>query len=503
MKMLRPFLLTIVLSLACSFAKADPKRVLVVTATEGFPHSSVLTAERVLNKLGTQSGAYKVVAVIRSGPRPTDAAQQDKWMDKMRHDFAEYMSPAALNDYDAVIFANTTGELPIPDKDAFIAWVKAGHAFIGMHSATDTLHKFEPFIKMIGGEFLQHGPQVKVTAINQDIRHPATRRVGATYEVLDEIYQFKNFHRDQVHGLLTLDKHPNNGTPGDYPIAWCKQFGRGKVFYTSLGHREDVWENSTYQDHILGGIRWALGLDQGDATPQSAALKLPQREKIENFQPLFTGVDTANWNLRNLEKMSPWQVENGMLIEHGNEPINDLVTEKPHTDFILRYEYLVAGNGDSSLLLRGRYDVLEKTEAPTPGVWQSVDIMLIGDKVSLILNNYPVYDNEPLADVSSEAPDSPSAEKSPLILQAGHGPVAYRNMRIRDLSAFDIRQMNGGLNYVFFKTGKSAKRGHASATKGMKTAKTAKAAKVKPFKSAKLKSPKAKSSGDALGNAVN
>ena len=89
--------------------------------------------------------------------------------------------------------------------------------------------------------------------------------------MFDEIYQFKNFDRSKVHGLLTLDKHPNNKTPGDYPISWCKEYGQGRVFYTSLGHREDVWDpnwsdrkNSkevaeAYQKHILGGIKWALG----------------------------------------------------------------------------------------------------------------------------------------------------------------------------------------------------------------------------------------------------
>lgn len=95
-----------------------------------------------------------------------------------------------------------------------------------------------------------------------------------------------SFDRTKVHGLLTLDKHPNNKTPGDYPIAWIKQYGQGRVFYTSFGHREDVWEpNSTaqkgetknapevalaYQQHVLGGIKWVLGLEKCDAKPQAA-----------------------------------------------------------------------------------------------------------------------------------------------------------------------------------------------------------------------------------------
>ncbi|MDB6058758.1 MAG: hypothetical protein JWO95_2602, partial [Verrucomicrobiales bacterium] len=321
-----------------------------------------------------------------------------------------------------------------------------------------------------------------------------TRRLGATYEVFDEIYQLKNFHREQVHGLLTLDKHPNNGTPGDYPISWCKQYGRGKVFFTSLGHFEDVWESATYQDHVLGGIRWALGLEQGDAIPQSAALKLPQREKIDGYQPLFTGVDIANWNVRNLEKDSPWHVANGMLVEHANESINDLVTEKPHTDFVLRYEYMVAGNGASSILLRGRYDVLDKVMPAIPGIWQNVEITLIGDTVSLVVNKHPIYNKQPLSEVSSEAPDSPSAEKSPLILQGGHGPVAYRNMRIRDLSPFDVRIMNGESSYTY-KAAKGAKGAHSAAAKPVKF----KAAK--PVKA--LKSPRSKGGGDAFSTSLN
>jgi len=89
-------------------------------------------------------------------------------------------------------------------------------------------------------------------------------------------------NRWQTRRLLTLDKHPNEKTPGDYPIAWCKEYGKGRVFYTSLGHREDVWDPNTapnfkrenskevselYQKHILGGIRWALGLEKGSARP--------------------------------------------------------------------------------------------------------------------------------------------------------------------------------------------------------------------------------------------
>ena len=193
------------------------------------------------------------------------------------------LSPANLKNYDAVLFSSTTGELPLPDKQGFLDWIAAGHAFVGIHAATDTFHKFPEFVAMIGGEFKTHGAQVAVDCINQDSAHAATKGLPAKWTVFDEIYQFKNFERAKVHGLLTMDKHPNDKTPGDYPVSWCKQFGTGRVFYTSLGHRDEMWDpaftekdgrkNSPevakqYQQHVAGGILWALGLAAGDATPQ-------------------------------------------------------------------------------------------------------------------------------------------------------------------------------------------------------------------------------------------
>ena len=199
---------------------------------------------------------------------------------------AEKMSPEALKNYDAVIFANTTGDLPMPDKQAFLDWIKSGKGFVGMHSATDTFHGFAGYIDMIGAEFKTHAAQVEVDVHQPgpgmpDLPAPA----GQDWKVFDEIYQFKNFDPSKVHGLLTLDKHPNNKTPGDYPISWCKEYGKGRVFYTSLGHREDVWDPTwpdrknpkevaeAYQKHILGGIKWALGLEKMNAKPQKTAVE--------------------------------------------------------------------------------------------------------------------------------------------------------------------------------------------------------------------------------------
>ena len=310
--------------LACSFvlnAAAAPKKILLVTVTTEFRHDSIPTAERILAKLGKDSGGAFVIADMAQQPTnkvpqkpnppnkpkaPTADADEkakvkyqeelakletaqkkyeadlESWnarADEVKTAQAEYdqalkeslakLSPENLKNFDAIIFANTTGNLPLPDKQGFIDWVKDGHAFIAMHSGSDTFHPFKPYIEMLGGEFNGHGAQVGVECLVQDTNHPAVKHFGESFCVeQEEIYMIKNFDQAKVHSLLALDKHPNKKKEaGFFPISWCKDFGTGKVFYTSLGHNKEVWENPRYQKHITGGIKWALGLEKGEATP--------------------------------------------------------------------------------------------------------------------------------------------------------------------------------------------------------------------------------------------
>jgi hypothetical protein len=281
--------------IGCTFgltapAQAAPKRVLVVTVTLGFRHSSIPTAEKVIAELANDSNAFTVdyARVNPDDPQFKDAdGKRDnaKVEAAIKEVLAEKMSPAALANYDAVIFANTTGDLPLPDKQAFLDWIKSGKGFVGMHSAADTFHGFAGYLNMLGAEFKTHADQLEVQPINQDPKCPACAHLGKDWKVFDEIYQMKNFDPAKVHGLLTLDKKPDvrDPSPGVYPIAWCKEYGKGRVFYTSLGHREDVWDPSwpdrknpkevaeAYQKHILVGIKWALGLEQMNAKPQKSA----------------------------------------------------------------------------------------------------------------------------------------------------------------------------------------------------------------------------------------
>jgi type 1 glutamine amidotransferase len=231
---------------------AAPKRLLVVSVTKGFRHSSIATGDAVIGELSARSG----------GKYTADYARTDD-------DLRQKLSAPGLKSYDAVVFSNTTGDLPLPDPQGFINWVQGGHGFIGVHSASDTFHGFKPYLEMLGGEFKTHGPQVPATCLVADSRFPGLEKSGASIRIpREEIYTFQNFTGNKVRLLLYLDRHPNDGTPGLYPLAWARQWGRGRVFYTALGHREDVWGAPWFRDHLRGGIEWALGLAKADVKPR-------------------------------------------------------------------------------------------------------------------------------------------------------------------------------------------------------------------------------------------
>jgi hypothetical protein len=119
---------------------------------------------------------------------------------------------------------------------------------------------------MIGGSFKGHpwgAGDPAVTIDVEDPSHPAAVHLDESWVIQDEIYWFKNYSRDRIHVILSLNEKSlrakNIAPDTDVAIAWCRNYGKGKVFYTSLGHRGDVWTNPVYQQHLLGGIRWALG----------------------------------------------------------------------------------------------------------------------------------------------------------------------------------------------------------------------------------------------------
>ncbi|HEY1065839.1 MAG TPA: ThuA domain-containing protein, partial [Pirellulales bacterium] len=203
-----------------------------------------------------------------------------------------------LENYDIVMFY-TTGDLPISQeaKDYFFnTWLKQkGHGFIGAHSAADTYHNYEPYWDMIGGTFDGHpwGSGDTVTVSVNDTEHPISKPWGKEFEIKDEIYQFKHWQPEKVRVLMSLNlakspKKPSHLSRAEkinaymVPIAWCKEYGDGKCFHMSLGHNESVWTNETYMQSMLGGIKWILNQEKGDATPNpEVSAELDKKAKAD------------------------------------------------------------------------------------------------------------------------------------------------------------------------------------------------------------------------------
>jgi type 1 glutamine amidotransferase len=224
-------------------ARAIP-RVLYLTHSAGFTHDVLPLSEQILRDVGMRTGAFDVTAT-------KDCA---------------LISPEALRGWDAVVFY-TTGELPMNDnqKRALVDFVRGGKGFVGIHSATDTFYNWSEYGEMLGGYFDGHPWHQSVRVRVEDQQHPSTSHLQQGFTITDEIYQFRNWSRDRVHVLLSLDpasvdltKDGVKRTDRDFALAWTRDFGAGRVFYTALGHEADVWRDARFQQHLLGGIQWAL-----------------------------------------------------------------------------------------------------------------------------------------------------------------------------------------------------------------------------------------------------
>lgn len=246
---------------------ADPAkktRVLMLSQSVEFTHGPVKrkgdelsVAEVAITQLGQQSGLFT-----------TTCSQQ----------FTDF-NKENLKNYDVVVFYTQSAKpLPIKAEDAKYfsdEWLKQkGHAVVGFHSATDTARNNDPNDKwyrdIMGGTFDGHpwnaGETVTITV--HDTKHPATKSLGEEFQIKDEIYQYQNFVPENVHVLMSLNMEKCKTKAARHvPVAWVKTWGEGKLFYTNLGHNDSTWADKRFQQHMEGGIRWALGLEEGDATP--------------------------------------------------------------------------------------------------------------------------------------------------------------------------------------------------------------------------------------------
>ena len=234
-------------------------KVLVLTQSMGFKHS-------VVTRPAGTSGAYSMVesALMEIGVK-------SNLFDAECIQDATLITPEKLKDTDAIVFY-TSGDLPL--KPAAFApiqnWLRGGKAVIGIHSATDTFKEFRPYYEMMGATYLRHPWNHGATVTNLEPAHPAVKMFPAEFEWHDELCEHLYFDARKVRVLMAVNTAKSTPkVPKMVPLCWVREYGKGRVFYTNFGNGEAAWGDAQFRAHILGGMRWALKLDEGSVEPNT------------------------------------------------------------------------------------------------------------------------------------------------------------------------------------------------------------------------------------------
>lgn len=261
-------------------AASAPRKILFFTKSSGYEH------EVISWKKGKPSHAEKILLELGA---------KNGWEFTFSKD-GSLFTPEYLAQFDTVVFyttgdlcsAGTDGNPPMtPEgKQALFDYVKSGRGFLGTHSASDTFHTAnesvkgpdryknhgegaDAYVRFLGGEFIKHGKQQEARNTVTNPAFPGFANVGKEYSFPEEWYSLKDFTPD-IHVLSVIDAPAMDGVEYQrppYPSTWARKEGEGRVFYTAMGHREDVWTNPVFQDILVGGMDWVLGDVEADVPP--------------------------------------------------------------------------------------------------------------------------------------------------------------------------------------------------------------------------------------------
>jgi type 1 glutamine amidotransferase len=448
------------------------RRLLVFTLCRGFSHASIPTGAAAFKILGEKTGAFTAV----------------------ESDDIDMFRPEKLAQFDAVCLMSCTGELFLPPnleqlppdeqaaahrrdellKKSLLDFVSGGKGLIGIHAATDCFYQWPEYGELMGGYFDGHPWNEMVTVRLDEPNHPLNEAFGGkSFEIADEIYQFRApYSREKLRVLLSLDpgkidwlKSGIKRTDDDFAVSWIRQYGKGRVFYCSLGHRDEIFWNPQILQHYLAGIQFALGDLAADAAPTP-----PTARTQSAWITPFNGKDLAGWTC----KPGAWAVEDGVLARKGG---SDIWTQQQFGDFVLDLEFKVDKGTNSGVFFRtadtsdcvqtgiemqvldsyGKpiadkhdcgaiYDCLapSRNTVRPPGEWNTLRLVCRGPRIEVVMNGLKVVNMN--LDDWKEAGQNPDGSPNKFrtaykdMPRAGylgfqdHGsPVWYRNIRIRPL----------------------------------------------------------------------
>ncbi len=430
--------------------------VLVFTRMEGFRHDCVENGVKALRDLS-----------------------KDRYQLEVSDDPAEF-APGNLSRFDAVVFMNTTGDVLDGDQQAaFESYLQNGGGFVGVHAAADTEYDWPFYGRLLGGAWFKSHPQVQqATVVMEESGHPSVTGLPVRWDRVDEWYEFRRNPRDAVHVVATVDEstYSPHESMGDHPIIWTVPIGEGTALYTAGGHTPESFDEPGFRQHLLQSIEWVM--DDG-------FIELIPASGFEGWHHVTNWTNAADATMDSAERSSiVIDEEGGGVLVSQKGDASHVQTTSQFGDVELHLEFMVPAGSNSGVYLQGRYEVQvlvswgkpkpsfgdcggiyerwDEARSPKgyeghpplinasrkPGHWQTYDIVFraprfdaSGEKIAnarfekVVHNGVLVHENLELSGPTRGSLPSPSeVAQGPLMLQGDHGPVAYRNIRIRRIA---------------------------------------------------------------------
>ncbi|MDG9677053.1 ThuA domain-containing protein [Micromonospora sp. DH14] len=403
-----------------------PYDVLVFSKTAGFRHDAIPVGIQTIRDLGAANN-FTVTAT-------EDAAA---------------FTTSNLNQYEAVVFLNTTGDvLNASQQTAFESYIGSGRGYVGVHAAADTEYDWPFYGNLVGAWFASHPAIQQANMKVEDRGHAATGHLPQTWTRTDEWYNYRTNARSSAHVLATLDEssYSGGGMGADHPLSWCKSYSGGRSFYTGAGHTQASYAEPAFRNHLLGGIRYASGRSKADCRPETG------------YTPLFNG-STTGWS-----QAGPGSFTNSdaTLTSVGGMGLF-WYNAKQFTNYSLKLDWKMAGDDNSGIFIGfppssdpqsaidNGYEVqIDATDAVdrttgaiysykaadiaardaalnAPGEWNTYELLVEGERLQVFLNGVKINDFTNTNPVRSLAGHIG-------IQNHGNGDdVFFRNIRIKEL----------------------------------------------------------------------
>ncbi|RAO35766.1 Endo-1,4-beta-xylanase [Micromonospora saelicesensis] len=403
-----------------------PYDVLVFSKTAGFRHDAIPVGIQTIRDLGAANN-FTVTAT-------EDAAA---------------FTTSNLNQYEAVVFLNTTGDvLNASQQTAFESYIGSGRGYVGVHAAADTEYDWPFYGNLVGAWFASHPAIQQANMKVEDRGHAATAHLPQTWTRTDEWYNYRTNARSSAHVLATLDEssYSGGGMGADHPLSWCKSYSGGRSFYTGAGHTQASYSESGFRNHLLGGIRYASGRSKADCRPETG------------YTPLFNG-STAGWS-----QAGPGSFTNtdATLTSVGGMGLY-WYNAKQFTNYSLKLDWKLAGDDNSGIFIGfppssdpwsavdNGYEIqIDATDAAdrttgavytyksadiaardaalnAAGEWNTYELLVEGERLQIFLNGVKIND---------------FTNTNPVRSLAGHigiqnhgtgDDASFRNIRIKEL----------------------------------------------------------------------